>query len=91
MKDTYLLLVKLLLLFNILKNLEVDAVAHALPLVASRGDSQTILAITIADSMSMLQQLKSGMGSPDWNVSMVNTTFEKPCGCAALDYRGEEK
>ena len=90
MKDTYLLLVKLLLLFlsNVLKNLEVDAVAHALPLVASRGDSQTILSITLADSMSMLQQVKSGMGSRDWNVSMVNTTFEQPRGCAALDMPG---
>ena len=91
MKDTYLLLVNLLLLLllsNVLKNLEVDAVAHALPLVASRGDSQTILAITLADSVIMLQQVKSGMRSPGWNVSTVNIHLRKPAWMCCPGHAG---
>ena len=40
--------------------------------IASRDDSQTTHAIILIDSMSLLQKVKSGMGSPDWNVSMVD-------------------
>ena len=32
-------------------------------------DSQTKLAILLTDSMSLLQKVESGMGSPDWHVS----------------------
>ena len=52
--------------------MEVEAVTHALLWFASRGDSQTIHAIILTDSMSLLQKMKSGMGSPDWNVSVVD-------------------
>ena len=34
-------------------------------------------AIILTYSMSLLQQVKSGMGSPDWNVSMVNIHLQK--------------
>ena len=37
------------------------------------GDSQTTNAIILTDSISLLYKGKSGMGSPDWNVSMVDT------------------
>ena len=52
--------------------MEVEAVTHALRWIASRGDSQTTHAIILTDSMSLLQKVKSGMGSPDWNVLMVD-------------------
>ena len=29
--------------------------------------------------------IKSGMGSPDWHVSMFDTHLRKHCGCTALD------
>ena len=49
--------------------MEVEAVTHALRWIASRGDSQTTHAIILTDPMSLLQKVKSGMGSPDWNVN----------------------
>ena len=52
--------------------MEWEAVIHILCWIASRGDSQTTRAIILIDSMSLLQKVKSGMGSPDWNVSMVD-------------------
>ena len=52
-------------------------VSHALHWIASRGDSQTTHAIILTDSMSLLQKVKSGMGSPDWNVSMVDIHLRK--------------
>ena len=36
------------------------------------GDSQTTHDIILTDAMSLLQKVKSGMGSPDWNVLMVD-------------------
>ena len=60
-----------------------DDVTHALRWIAPRGDSQTTHAIVLTDSVSLLQRVKSGMGSPDWNVS--TSTFVKSCGCTALD------
>ena len=45
--------------------MEVEAVTHALRWIASRGDSQSTHAIIFTDSMSLLQKVKSGMGSPD--------------------------
>ena len=45
--------------------MEVEAVTHALRWIASLADSRTTLAIILADSMSLLQKVKSGMGSPD--------------------------
>ena len=52
--------------------MEVEAVTHALRWIALRGDSQTTRAVILTDSMSLLQQVKSGTGSPDWNASMAN-------------------
>ena len=57
--------------------MEVEAVIHALCWIASRGDSQTTHAIILIDSMSLLQKVKSGMGSPDWNESMVDIHLRK--------------
>ena len=31
----------------------------------------------LTESVSLLQKMKSGMGSPDWNVSMVHTYLRK--------------
>ena len=69
---------------------EVEAVAHALRWIAPRGDSQTTHAIILTDSMSLLQKVKSGMGSPDWNVSVVNIHLRKllwTCRSEAGNYR----
>ena len=55
--------------------IKVEAVTHALCCIASRG--QTTHAIILTDSMSLLQKVKSGMGSPDRNVSMVDIHIRK--------------
>ena len=52
--------------------MEVEADTHALRCIALRGDSQTTHAVILADSTILKQTVKSGMGSPDWNVSMVD-------------------
>ena len=57
--------------------MQVEAVIHALRWTASRGDSQTTHAILLTDSVSLLQKVKSGMGSPDWNVSTVDIHLRK--------------
>ena len=57
--------------------MEVEAVIHALRWIASAGDSQTTSDIILTDSMSLLQKVKSGMGSTDWNVSMVDICLLK--------------
>ena len=57
--------------------MEMEAVTHALRWIASRGDSQTTHATILTDSMSLLQKVKSGMGSPDWHVSMFNIHLRK--------------
>ena len=64
---------------------EVETVTYALRWIASRGDSQITHATILTKSKSLLQKVKSGMGSPDWNVLMVRSTFENSCGCTALD------
>ena len=65
--------------------MEVEVVTHTLHWIASRGDSQTKLAIILTDLMRLLQKVKSGMGSPDWNMSMVNIHLRNSCECTALD------
>ena len=66
--------------------MEVEVVTHTLHWIASRGDSQTKLAIILTDLMSLLQKVKNGMGSPDWNVSMVDIHLRThACVCIALD------
>ena len=47
----------------------VGAVTHVLRWIASRGDSRMTHDIILTDSVSLLQKVNSGMGSPDWNVS----------------------
>ena len=53
------------------------AVILALRWIASRGYSQTTHAIILTDSMRLLLKVKSGMRSPDWNVSMVDIHIRK--------------
>jgi len=55
----------------------VEEVTHALCWIASRGDSRTTHAIILTDSISLLQKVKSGTGSPDSNVSMVDIHLRK--------------
>ena len=43
----------------------------------TRGDSQSTRTIILTDSMSLLQKVKSGMESPDWNVPMVDIHLQK--------------
>ena len=57
--------------------MKVEAVTHALSWIASRGGSRTTHAIILTDSMSLLQKVKSGMESPDWNVPMVDIHLQK--------------
>ena len=57
--------------------MEVEAVTCAFRWTASRGDSQTTHAILLTDSVSLLQKVKSGMGSPDWHVSIVHIPLGK--------------
>ena len=56
---------------------EAEAVTHALRWIASGGDSRTTHAVILTDSMSLLQKVKSEMGSPGWNVSMVDNHVPK--------------
>ena len=57
---------------------EVEAVTHDFRWIASRGDnSQITHAIILTDSMSLLQKAKGGIGSPDLNVSMVDSHLRK--------------
>ena len=70
-------------------NLQLDnggGSSHPMPLrwIASRGDSRTTQAIIFTDSTNFLRKVKSGMGSPDLNVSMVDIHLRKICGCNAL-------
>ena len=57
--------------------MEVEAVIHDHRWIASSGDSQTTHAILLTDSQSLLLKVKSGMGSPDRNVSMVDIHLRK--------------
>ena len=57
--------------------MEVEAVTHALRWIASRGDSRITHAIIPTDSVSMLQKVKSEMGSLDCIVSMVDIHLPK--------------
>ena len=56
---------------------ELEAVTHALRWIASRGGCQTTHAITLADSVRLLQKVKSGMESPAWNASVVDIHLQK--------------
>ena len=56
---------------------ELEAVTHALRWIVSRGGCQTTHAITLADSVRLLQKVKSGMESPAWNASVVDIHLQK--------------
>ena len=63
-----------------------ETVTPALRWTAPRSDSQTTHAIILTDSMSLLKKVKSGMGSPDWRLTMFNTHLQKgSCQSTALD------
>ena len=68
--------------------MEVEAVTLALRWIASRGDSQTTRAIILTDSMRLLLKVKSGMRSPDWNVSMVDIHLRKLLWVYCPEYAG---
>jgi len=57
--------------------MEVEAVIHVLRWFASRDNSQTTHTIILTDSMSLLQKVKSGMGRPDWNMSVADIHIRK--------------
>ena len=61
---------------------------HALLWIAAGGDCQTTHAILLTDSMSLLQKMKSGMGSPDWNVPMVDIHLRKLLGMYCHGHAG---
>ena len=63
----------------------VEAVTHALRWIASRGDSRSTHAILLTDSMTLLQNVKSGIRSPDWMCQWSTSTFENFYGCTAQD------
>ena len=48
--------------------MEVETVTQALCQISSRGDSQNTHAITLTDSINLLQKAKSGLEGPDWHV-----------------------
>ena len=60
--------------------------SHLCPLLDcltnQRGDSQTTHAIILTDTISLLQKVKSGMGSPDCYICQcLASTFESSRGC----------
>ena len=57
--------------------MELEAVTHALRWIASGGDSRTTHAIILTDSLSRLQKVKNGIGSPNWSMSMVDIHLRK--------------
>ena len=65
--------------------MEVEAVSHALCWIASRGDSRTTHVIIVRFNKLATKKMKSGMGSPDWNVPMVDIHLRKRLCVRALD------
>ena len=62
---------------------EVEVVPRSLLWIATRSDSRTTHAIVLTDSISLLQKVTNGIGSPDWGVSASNCG--NSCGCTAPD------
>ena len=54
----------------------------------SRGDNRITRAIILTDSMSLLQKVKSGMGSPEWNVSLVDIRLRRLQWLCCLGHAG---
>ena len=67
--------------------MEVEAVTHALRWIASRGDSRTTYATILTDSMNLLQKVKSGVGNPDWHVSLFDIHLRKLLWVSCLTER----
>ena len=53
------------------------AVTHAIQWLASLRDSQITRAITLRDSMKLLQKVKSGMGCLDWHTAMPSRRLHR--------------
>ena len=66
--------------------MEVEAATHALCWIVSRSDSRTTYTIILTDSVSLLQKMKNGMGSPGWNVSVVDIHLRKLRGNKAIEH-----
>ena len=67
--------------------MRVEAVTRALCWIAAGGDRLHVpsSSLILADLLSLLQKVKSGIGSPDWNVSMVDIHLRNPlwgCNCS---------
>ena len=71
--------------------MEVQAVTHAFRWIASRSDSRTTHATILTDSISLLQKVSSGMGSSDWNVSMVDIHCRKLLWVYCPGHAGEKR
>ena len=65
--------------------MEMEAVTHALRLIASRSDSQTTPAIILTDSMSLLQKMKNKVGRLECLYQCSTSTFKNSLRCTALD------
>ena len=52
--------------------MELEADTHTLSWIASKRDSSTAHSSIITDSISLLQKENSGMGRPDWHVTMLD-------------------
>ena len=68
--------------------MEVEAVTHAFRWIVSRGDRRTTHAIILTYSTSLPQEVKSGMGRPDWNVSKVDIHLRKILWVYCTGYGG---
>ena len=66
-----------------------QAVTHDFHWNASRprSDCYTTHAIILADSVSLVQKVRSGMGNSEGVGQCLTSSFKNPCGCTALDRR----
>ena len=57
--------------------MEVETVTHVIQRLVSQRDSQITHAITLTDSMNLLQKVESGMGFPDWHTAMHGIRLQR--------------
>ena len=50
--------------------MEAEAVTHSIQWLASQRETHITHAISLTDSMNLLQKVASGMGCPDWHTAM---------------------
>ena len=55
----------------------VEAVTHAIQLLASQHDAQITHVVILTDSMNLLQKVESGMGCPDWHTAMHSLQIQR--------------